>query len=171
GTGAGTSGSGASGTGGGTSGQSGSGGTGSSGTSGGTGGASSLPMDGNQLTVCNNAVDCNRGFNCYGGGQYSGYCTKSCMMASDCTTLGGGYTYTCTQNLCVLSCTGMDDTNCPSGMTCQQVTGFGGPGFGSGGNGGFGTGGRGGGSGGSGSGGTGGMMPTYRCRYPAGAAL
>jgi hypothetical protein len=130
---------------------SGSGGSGSGGSSAsdagssGSSGGSTLPMDGNQLSVCTHVQgDCNKGLGCTGytpPGQ--GFCTKTCAMDADCMSLSGAkYTCPAGAGLCVISCmNAMDTTSCPSGMTCQAVAAFpGGPGMG---------------------------MPTFRCKYPS----
>ncbi len=116
------------------------------------GGGSTLPTDGNQLSVCTHAQgDCNKGFACYSPnppGQ--GFCSQICMVDMDCAGLApSGATYTCVNGVCAIACMGaMDTTTCPSGMSCQLAGGFGG-GFGPGGGGmGMGMG-----------------MGTYRCKY------
>jgi hypothetical protein len=101
------------------------------------------PMDGNQLSLCETGVDCNRGLDCYnpaGGGD--GFCTKPCETADDCMGIAGA-AYTCSMStqLCVIDCDGEDDTSCPDGMRCL-VNGFGG-------------------------GGQGQQAASYRCEYPA----
>jgi hypothetical protein len=123
---------------------------GSSGATGGTGGSSTpptgggaasgatqpLPMDGNQLAVCRSAVECNIGLTCYTTFAASrGFCTKVCATNNDCTGLTGG-TYTCLpgQGVCVIECSGTNDTSCPAQMACVDTGGgFGFPAGGTGG--------------------------------------
>lgn len=89
-----------------------------------------LPTDGTQGALCVGASDCGQGLDCFDGNAAGqGICTATCSMDSDCDGITDG-TYVCgtsgsSNGLCVVECTGTDDTSsCPSPQTCQQ-NGFG----------------------------------------------
>ncbi|HMI90611.1 MAG TPA: hypothetical protein VK509_04570 [Polyangiales bacterium] len=91
-----------------------------------------LPMDGNQLAVCDNDRDCNMNLGCYGAGS-GGFCTRACEQEQDCADLPGA-TYHCGgSGLCSVVCENADDdASCPPGLECTQ-RGGGGDGNGGGG--------------------------------------
>jgi hypothetical protein len=109
--------------------------------SGGTGGV--VVGDGTQLSGCRSNDDCDPGLNCY---SFGGYCSAQCSGDSDCSSLGanwgcylpagagmggffggmmggggsGGAAAT-PNGTCRVSCTGTDDTSCPTGLMCIDV--------------------------------------------------
>jgi hypothetical protein len=79
-----------------------------------------LPMNGNQLAVCDNDRDCNMNLGCYGP-ESGGFCTRACEQEQDCADLPGA-TYHCGQSgLCSVECENADDdASCPPGLECTQ---------------------------------------------------
>jgi hypothetical protein len=79
-----------------------------------------LPMDGNQLAVCDNDRDCNMNLGCYSP-ESGGFCTRTCEQEQDCADLPGA-TYHCGQSgLCSVECENADDdASCPPGLECTQ---------------------------------------------------
>jgi hypothetical protein len=116
------------------------GGTGGAGATGGTGGTGNLPGGGGQLSFCTSSMDCNDGLNCYAFGNY---CSAECADDADCTSLGANYSCggrggfgggamndggVAPTGTCRITCTGTDDTSCPTGMSCVAAGGGGGGG-------------------------------------------
>jgi len=103
-----------------------------------------LPMDGNQLAVCDDDRDCNMNLGCYSP-ESGGFCTRVCEQEQDCAALPGAI-YHCGQSgLCSVECMNADDdASCPPGLECTQRGG-----------------------GGDGNGGGGG--DAFRCLYPEAA--
>jgi hypothetical protein len=98
----------------------------------GTGTVPRPPSDGNQLSICMVGQDsgCADTLACYTaiGATGVGYCTTTCELDADCTSLGAGYSCSSPSGqsgdrFCRLTCTGEDDTSCPALMSCVDVNG------------------------------------------------
>jgi hypothetical protein len=133
--------------------------------------AMSLPVTGDQLSLCTQADgDCNKGLSCgapaniFSPGR--GYCSKICTMDSDCSDVEpDAVKYTCTTGTgtktCEVVCNGTDDTtSCPPALKCVRTGAAAparGPARGAAGAGGAAT---------AGAGGSGANAGEFRCRYP-----
>jgi hypothetical protein len=114
----------------------------------GGGGTGVVVGDGTQFTGCRSNADCDPGLNCY---TFGGYCSAQCSGNDDCSSLGanagcyqagggmmggffggmmggaggatgsGGASGSTTTGTCRVSCTGVDDTSCPTGLMCIDV--------------------------------------------------
>ncbi|MDH5675982.1 MAG: hypothetical protein OEZ06_27920 [Myxococcales bacterium] len=83
--------------------------------------------DGNQLSPCATAVDCNKGYDCYVQG---GFCSLACASDADCSSLSGGYTcyLEAGAGVCRVECsTEGGSEGCPAGTTCKNVAAAGSP--------------------------------------------
>lgn len=85
-----------------------------------------LPTDGNQLAVCADGRDCNKGLDCYQAGGGVDFCTAACTDDTGCMALDGA-DWTCSpDDLCEVACDGQDDNmSCPDGLVCTRVGGGG----------------------------------------------
>jgi hypothetical protein len=87
------------------------------------GGGTTLPTDGDQLSVCEGDSDCDTGFSCFmeGGGQH--FCTADCENTADCEGIEGA-NYTCSpDNQCEVVCAPANSDSCPDGLICMMVSG------------------------------------------------
>ena len=76
---------------------------------------------GAQGSACAASTDCDNGLACYN----NNFCSKSCTSNADCSGIAGGKTYTCYMMgmVCRIDCMANGDADCPTGFTCQDVTG------------------------------------------------
>ena len=76
---------------------------------------------GAQGSACAASTDCDNGLACYN----NNFCSKSCTRNADCSGIAGGKTYTCymMRMVCRIDCMANGDADCPTGFTCQDVTG------------------------------------------------
>ena len=84
-----------------------------------------LPMNGDQLSVCDAPADCDKDFGCYDLGPGQGFCTRTCKGDKDCKDIAGA-TYSCSDDgLCEVDCSGGPPgvDKCPEGLVCTQVSG------------------------------------------------
>ena len=86
----------------------------------------SLPADGNRLSVCYQAADCNGDdLTCYIPDSIGpGFCTEDCAIDKDCQALEG-MAMTCSpEGQCRVDCTGKGkgDGKCPTHMECRDVS-------------------------------------------------
>jgi len=89
-----------------------------------------LPTNGDQLSVCEDDDDCDDGFECYDEGPGQHFCTQICEDETDCMDLSGA-TYTCSEaGQCEVVCENLQDAeSCPDGLSCTMVSGPGPGGF------------------------------------------
>jgi hypothetical protein len=89
-----------------------------------------LPMNGNQLSVCDSDRDCNMNLGCYNPDS-GGFCSRVCEQDQDCADLPGAM-YHCGQSgVCSVECENADDdASCPAGLECSQRADGGGGGGG-----------------------------------------